>query len=284
MPTRSDKMLDYCIGVAKEFQSRINRMQAFVKRHNLSSGGANETILREFLSAHAPTACQVGQGFICHPTDGDSVSRQCDILVFDQSNFPVIHSDGSVKVVLPDAARMVVEVKTRFTRKEVGSSLLNVEAAKKLNPEMTGVIFAFGSPGLGSVLDNLQGYPDYIHTDEKPTAVLLFDKGVVIHRWGLMRGRDIDRAPGRDPEAFGVRVAKRDKGAVVVTFLLLHFFENVAPGLLWSSVANMLLDLLEEHTEEAHGDIYIGPRRPAAGAGRPPRKAAKKRSGKRAGV
>lgn len=204
---------------------------------------------------------------------------------FDQSNFPVIHSDGSIKVVLPQAARMVVEVKTRFTKKEVKSSLLNVEAAKKLNSDMTGVVFAFGSLSLRSVLNNLQSYPDYIHTDEKPTAILLFDKGIVIHRWGLMRGRDIDRTPGRDPEAFGVRVAKRDKGAVVVTFLLLHFFETVAHGLLWSSVANMLLDMLEEHTEEAHEDIYVGPRLPAAGTSRPPRKgAAKKRPGKRAGA
>lgn len=284
MPTRSDKMLDYCIGIAKEFQSRINRMQTFVKKHNLSSGGANETILREFLSAHAPTTYEVGQGFISDPIDRDAVSRQCDILVFDQSNFPVIHSDGSVKVVLPDAARMVVEVKTRFTKKEVESSLLNVEAAKKLNTQMTGVVFAFGSPSLRSVVNNLQRYPDYIHTDEKPTAILLFDRGIVIHRWGLMRGRDIDRTPGRDPEAFGVRVARRDKGAVVVTFLLLHFFETVAHGLLWSSVANMLLDMLEEHTEEAHEDIYVGPRRPASGTARPPRTAAKKRSAKGARV
>jgi hypothetical protein len=257
-------MLDYCIGIAKEFQSRINRMQTFVKKHNLSSGGANEAILREFLSMHAPTTYEVGQGFICHPTEPDSVSRQCDILIFDQSNFPVIHSDGPVKIVLPEAASMVVEVKTRFTKNEVMSSLLNVEAAKKSNSEMTGVIFAFGSPSLSSVLQNLQGYPHHIHTDDKPTAILLFDKGIIIHRWGLMRGRDIDRTPDGDAEAFGVRVAKRDKGAVVVTFLLLHFFEKVARGLLWSSVANMLLDLLEEHTEKADNDIYIGPSRPTA--------------------
>lgn len=88
MPTRSDKMLDYCIGIAKEFQSRINRMQTFVKKHNLSSGGANETILREFLSAHAPTTYEVGQGFICHPVDRDSVSKQCDILASTRATFP----------------------------------------------------------------------------------------------------------------------------------------------------------------------------------------------------
>lgn len=263
MPKRSDKMLAYCIGIAKEFQSRINRMQTFVKKHNLSSGGANETILREFLSMHAPTSYEVGQGFICNPINGDLVSKQCDILVYDQSSFPVIHSDGSIKIVMPDAARMVVEVKTRFTKKEVVGSLLNVETAKRLNSQMTGLIFSFYSPSLKSVLKNLQEYPEYIHQDYKPTAILLFDKGIVIHRWNLMRGRDIDREAGTDPEAFGVRVAKRDKGAVVVTFLLLHFFETVAHGLLWSNVANMLLDMLEEHTEKAQDDIYVGLPRPA---------------------
>lgn len=265
MTTRSDKMLDYCIGIANEFQSRINRLQTFVKKHNLSSGGANETILREFLSAHAPTKFEVGQGFICDLEDSDLVSKQCDILVYDQSNFPVLHSDGPIKVVMPDAVRMVIEVKTRFTKEHVEGALLNVVTATRLNPQMTGVIFSFYSPSIGSVIKNLQQYPEYIHQDDKPTAILLFDKGVIIHRWDLMRGRDIAGTPGSDPEAFGVRVAKHDKGAVVVTFLLLHFFEKVAHGILWSSAANMLLDLLEEHTEKAHDDIYVGlPRPPAA--------------------
>jgi hypothetical protein len=255
-------MLAYCIGIAKEFQSRINRMQTFVKKHNLSSGGANETILREFLSMHAPTAYEVGQGFICDPINNDLVSKQCDILVYEQNSFPLIHSDGSIKVVMPDAARMVVEVKTRFTKKEVNGALINVQTAKSLNSQMTGLIFSFYSPSLESVIKNLQAHPEYIHPDHKPTAILLFDKGIVIHRWNLMRGRDIDREAGTDPEAFGVRVAKRDKGAVVVTFLLLHFFETVAHGLLWSSVANMLLDMLEEHTEKAQDDIYVGLPRP----------------------
>jgi Domain of unknown function (DUF6602) len=267
---RSDSVLAYCMGIAGEFQSRINRMQTFVKKHNLTSGGANETILREFLSKHAPTTYEVGQGFICDLTDSERVSRQCDILIYDQSNYPVIHSDGSIKIVMPDAASMVVEVKTRFTKKDVVSALQNVEAAKTLNTEMTGVVFSFYSSSLKTVINNLQAYPEYIHQDHKPTAILLFDEGVIIHRWNLMRGRDIDRAPGTDPEAFGVRVAKQEKGAVVVTFLLLHFFEKVGQGVIWSRTANMLLDLLEEHTEKAHDDIYVGPARPSAKAVKSP--------------
>jgi hypothetical protein len=264
LPTRSDKMLDYCIGIAREFQARINRMQTFVKKHNLSSGGANETILREFLSAHAPARYGVGQGFICDLEDRDLVSKQCDVLVFDRSNFPVLHSDGSIKVVMPDSVRMVIEVKTRFTKAHVEGSVLNVVTAANLNPQMTGLIFSFYSPSINSVISNLQRYPEYIHQDHKPTAILLFDKGVLIHRWDLMRGRDIAGTPGSDPEAYGVRVARHDRGAVVVTFLLLHFFEKVAHGILWSSAANMLLDLLEEHTEKLHDDIYVGPPRPTA--------------------
>lgn len=262
MPTRSDKMLDYCIGIAKEFQSRINRMQTFVKKHNLSSGGANETILREFLSTHAPARYEVGQGFVSDFEDSELISKQCDILVYDKTNFPVLYSDGPIKVVMPDAVRMVIEVKTRFTKEHVEGSLLNVVTAAGLNPQMTGVIFSFYSPGINSVIRNLQQYPEYIHQDYKPTAILLFDRGIIIHRWDLMRGKDIASTPGSDPEAYGIRVAKHDKGAVVVTFLLLHFFEKVAHGILWSSAANMLLDLLEEHTEKLHDDIYVGPARP----------------------
>ncbi len=103
--------------IAKEFQSRINRMQVFV-RHNLSSGNANETILRQFLATHAQGNIDVGQGFICDPTHEDRISKQCDILVYNQNDYPIIYSDGAVKIVWPESVRMVIEVKTNFGKRK----------------------------------------------------------------------------------------------------------------------------------------------------------------------
>jgi hypothetical protein len=67
MESRADKFFEYCVSVAKEFQSRMNRMRVFV-RHNLSSGTANEILLRDFLAKHASGNFSVSQGFICDPS------------------------------------------------------------------------------------------------------------------------------------------------------------------------------------------------------------------------
>jgi hypothetical protein len=50
MQTHADTFFEYCMGVAQEFEARLNRIRVFVK-HNLTSGTANEIILRDFLAA-----------------------------------------------------------------------------------------------------------------------------------------------------------------------------------------------------------------------------------------
>jgi hypothetical protein len=96
----TETYLNYCSRIADEFQTRLNRLRSFVK-HNASSGTANESILRSFLSTHAPSNYVIGQGFIYNPFERDVVSRQCDILIFDQAHFPMVYSDGPISVVLP---------------------------------------------------------------------------------------------------------------------------------------------------------------------------------------
>jgi hypothetical protein len=89
----------------------MSRMRVFVQ-HNLSTGTANEVILREFLSKHAPGNFDVSQGFICDPSEKKWVSKQCDILVYNKNHYPVVYAEGSVKVVWPKSVAMVIEVKT----------------------------------------------------------------------------------------------------------------------------------------------------------------------------
>lgn len=259
LPNRADRMIAYCMTIAEEFQSRINQMQVFVK-HNLSSGNANEIILREFLAMHAPGNVHVGQGFICDPTEDNKVSRQCDILIYDQSHYPVVYADGPVKVVWPDAARMVIEVKTNFNKEDITSALENINEAKRLNHQLVGLIFAFKSPRLSTVLKHLQAYEKQVEPDNGPTAVFLLDKGIIIHCWKLSRMRDLGLRPIDEmPNTYAVRVGKGNKSAIVITFLLFLFFQAVSSGLDWAFTANMLLDMIEEHSEREEPDIHIGP-------------------------
>jgi hypothetical protein len=257
MPTSADKIVEYCLSIAKEFQSRMTRMQVFV-RHNLTSGTANETMLREFLARHAPGYVNVGQGFICDPTEGNQVSKQCDILIYDQIHYPVVYSDGSIKVIWPRSARMVIEVKTNFNKSDITTSIENIASARQFNSQLTGIIFAFRSPGLKTVIKHLQNYPHYIPPEHRPLAFLLLDKGIIIHCWGWSRSQESESNPDADFATFEVRRGKRDKSAVVVTCLLLLFFGVVQRGFYEADSINMLLDVFQKYTEKVGQDIHVG--------------------------
>jgi hypothetical protein len=90
---------------------------------------------------------------------------------------------------------------------------------------------------------------------------LLLDKGIIIHSWGWARNRDYEAAKEQsiDFKPYAVRVAKKDKGAVVVAFLLLLFFHALEVPMLEADFINMLVDMLEEYTEKKLPDIDIGP-------------------------
>jgi len=260
MTSRTEKTFAYCLGIAREFEARVSRMQIFVK-HNVSSGNANEVILREFLASHAPGDFHVGQGFICDPTQENASSKQCDILIYNQNYYPLVYSDGPIKLVWPNSVAMVIEVKTNFGGKDIITSLENIESAKRLNDQLTGVIFAFKSASITTVLKQLQTYPKRLGTKHKPTAILLLDKGVIIHRWGLSRMRDSERDRDTNLENYAVLTAKGDKGALVVTCLLLLFFQSVGRGrgLYEADMMNMLLETIEHLAEKMPKDIHIGP-------------------------
>lgn len=263
MPKPVNPIVQYSISIALEFKARMDRMRNFVE-HNLSSGTANEAILRDFLSQHAPGNYHVGQGFIFDPADprpGHLVSRQCDVLVYDQNNFPTVYSNGAVKVVFPDSVAMVIEVKTKLSSnkgaEEVKNALENIMAAKRLKNYCPGVIFAFESPKLETVIKHLQSCPP-IEPWLSPVAILLFDKGIIIHCWGsdIATRPDYLRQKGTYPR-YKVITGKQDESAIVIAFLLLLFLETVAaPQRGHFAVA--LSALLNNWTGEKHPDIRIG--------------------------
>lgn len=217
----SDKLVEYCVGIAQEFQARLNRIQVFVK-HNLTSGSANEDILRDFLTRHTPNAFQVGQGFICNPLQENSVSRQCDILVYDQNRHPAVYDDGPIKIVWPDSVRMVIESKTQFKKRDIKTAIKNIASAKEIERieenlvDFNGFIFAFHSVRLETVKKHLERCLTLFPKKNRPDAILLFDKGIIIRRSPEANHYSIEKA-----------IDDSHKGAIILTFLLLHFFDVV---------------------------------------------------------
>lgn len=207
-------LIQYCVSIAQEFHARHNRIRAFVK-HNLSSGTANEAILRQFLLEHAPKNFDVGEGFICDPTQENKVSRQCDILVYDQGTYPLVYSDGPVKIAWVEATRMVIESKTQFCKNDIKSALENIESVRQMDDRIIGAIFAFQSISLEKVCEHLREFLPKIAYNCNPMSILLLDKGVVICRtaaseYKIYKSKD-----------------EKDGGTIVIVYLLLSFFAVV---------------------------------------------------------
>lgn len=252
MDSSIERMVQYCSGIAGEFEAKLDRIRDFVPDHKLTSGTANEMILRDFLSHLSAGRYKVGQGFICAPTALDSVSKQCDILVYDHHNYPLVHSEGEVVLVFPQAAKMVIEVKTRLNKGALQKALENIRAAKQLNHTINGIVFSFKSLRQQTVINHLQQYPERIPMEYAPIAILLFDRGVIIHRWP---GTEL----GGGENLYEVRASNDGDSAVVVAFLLLLFYDVQMQGV-WggASIMNMMQRILEDRTEKLDENVIIG--------------------------
>jgi len=95
--------------------------------HYPSLGQYKERLLADTIRGFLPASVDVGTGFVIFPhadatpvapdhfdplnQSAYSVSRQCDILVYDRGRFPPIFRDGDFAVVRPESVRAMIEVK-----------------------------------------------------------------------------------------------------------------------------------------------------------------------------
>ena len=173
MDSSVERMLQYCTGIANEFEARVNRVRAFVPNHNPTAGAANEIILRDFLANLITARYKVSQGFICDPTASERTSKQCDILVYDHHQYPLVYSEGGIQIVFPQAVKMLIEVKTGLD--DLASAFDNIRVAKEMNYLLNGVIFAFQSPREETVIKNYLACLKDVPRRFWPMAVLLLD-------------------------------------------------------------------------------------------------------------
>lgn len=257
-----DRMMDYSTGIANEFLARLNRIRSYVPDHNLTSGTANEMILRNFLAKFSTGKFAVGQGFVCHPAippqHSDSVphvSKQCDIIVYDR-DYPLVHSEGEVKVVWPQSVQMLVEVKTNLQKDDLDKALENIASAKSVPYMRTtpAIVFAFDSMSPGTVVKHLRNYQSELHVNYYPTTILLLNQGVILHRWVPEISHSTD--------VYQVRKGISDKRATVMAFLMMFFFDIVIGNKVGGSeVVNMLAQLLEHRTDKILDNFRIGENR-----------------------
>lgn len=105
--------------------------------HPAEYGTYRERIVSKFILPLMPKRLSVGTGFII--TDTGKTSTQCDIILYDTQNTPVIEN-GEQRFFPVECVAGVVEVKSRLSKADLKTALIKLSKIKALKKEITSKI------------------------------------------------------------------------------------------------------------------------------------------------
>lgn len=107
---------------SRGFQESITKELCIIKdrvrdligdRHWGEEGRFKEAILKNILRKFLPNNISVGTGFIVDSIDGNEISRQLDIILYDNT-YPVLFSEGDFIITTKKNVKGVIEVKSKL--------------------------------------------------------------------------------------------------------------------------------------------------------------------------
>jgi hypothetical protein len=128
----------YYRSLSQELDALKGRVRDLIQdRHWLTDGEWKESVLRAVLRRHLPPTVTVGRGFVVGER---RPSSQIDVLLYD-SSFPLLHKDGDLVFVTPDAVRGIIEVKSTARRDNITDALVKLGCDAELVPDGAKRIF-----------------------------------------------------------------------------------------------------------------------------------------------
>lgn len=126
-----DRKIEYFI------QSFVNDAKSiFYKGNKLFHPGEygkfRESTLKELLKMIIPTSLQIGEGFVI--TSNDKVSTQCDIVIFDAENLPLLN-DGIYQFYTLESTLAIGEVKSDLNKTQFKDALVKLAKNKMLQDD-----------------------------------------------------------------------------------------------------------------------------------------------------
>jgi len=101
--------------------------------HPGQKGGANENIVRTFLRKYLPASIGISEGVLVDRYG--NLSRQLDVILFDDRKTPVFFVSGDTRVIPIECAYAVVEVKARLDIAEFEKCVENMNSVRSLQDE-----------------------------------------------------------------------------------------------------------------------------------------------------
>ena len=169
-------------------------------KHQGSKGTYRESSLKKFLSeGRLPLRYKIGSGEIVGPAH--NVSRQSDLIIYDQLNGYSLIYDASTQVYPIECVAGTVAVKSTLNKTEFMDSLENIKSVKMLVPQDTvskpmigglvrykrplpfGAIFGYrlGGNSLDSLVKNLIEWERENPKEYWPNVIALLGEGIIYH-------------------------------------------------------------------------------------------------------
>lgn len=105
--------------------------------HPAEYGTYRERIVSSLILPLLPKRLSVGTGFII--TDTDKISTQCDLIIYDTQNTPVIEN-GEQRFFPVECVAGVIEVKSVLSKNDLKEALIKLSNIKALRNEITSTI------------------------------------------------------------------------------------------------------------------------------------------------
>ena len=119
----------YYDGILGRIRSEVDSINAIFSHHGLKGQG-NENVLRDLLSQFIARRFAVGTGVVIDHEGG--VSRQCDIVIYDNHLYPSLLSMTSMHLYPVDLVYATIEVKTTLTSEETDDALEKLASVRRL--------------------------------------------------------------------------------------------------------------------------------------------------------
>jgi hypothetical protein len=183
------------IAAGKELRASFD-YQKTTSSHAGTQGQAAEDILIDFLNERLPKRFSSSSGFVVDFQG--SISKQCDVIIYDALNSPIYKPSSKGLIVLSDNAAGAIEVKSTLDKQELKKAAENIASVKRLkkspitnmdepvtfssfvNTKTYGVVFAYdSSTSLEALAHNLKEINKNIPSSEWIDLIVVLDKGVI---------------------------------------------------------------------------------------------------------
>ena len=129
--------------------------------HPSEFGTYRERIVKQLIQPFLPSNLDVGTGFII--TNKNEISTQCDLIVYEKNNTPIIENDEQ-RFFPIECVVGVIEIKSKLTKTQLKEALIKLAKTKKLRESITSSLYTFKDKNEGLPFNTKKNVRDQIAT------------------------------------------------------------------------------------------------------------------------